>query len=343
MNPGSEPPNSSGNAPKSDVDQLLASVAVLGANAAAAPSPVKQPPRDAAQPYDFRNPMLLASKELRKLRSQQQEFVNALAARLSQHLHVEFTLKLTGIQTVSYQYLVDSWASPSHLALFKIEPLRGVSILEIPLRLGSCIVDRLMGGPGRPPATPQEMSEIEKALLEQIVLLVLGEWCAPWSRIRELKPVLLGYESNGRFVQTAPPETTMLLLSMEAGIGDFAEKMQIGFPYNALEPLIRKLSQGAAEAAIDAAIKPNVKTAPKWNHCFDNVCLPVTAEWHGLEMAAREVLTLKVGDVLRIDPKSAQHITLRLADVPKFTGRPGMVSGNWAVELTQAIIEQPAL
>jgi flagellar motor switch protein FliM len=201
------------------------------------------------------------------------------------------------------------------------------------------MVDRLMGGPGKPPAAPQEMSEIEKALLEQVVLLVIGEWCGHWVPIRELKPVLLGYESNGRFVQTAPPETTMLLLSMETRIGEFAEKLQIGFPYSALEPLIRKLSQGAAEAAMDAAVQPDVRTAPKWNPSFDTVQLPVSAEWQGLEMTAREILALKVGDVLRLDPQSVQQVTVRLADVPKFTGRPGMLSGNWAVELIQPIKE----
>jgi flagellar motor switch protein FliM len=338
MSPDSEPPNPSGDASNAEVEQLLASVAKHEADTAMlAKNPVPPPPKDAVQPYDFRNPMLLSPRELRKLRSHQQEFVSSLAARLSQHLRLEFILKLTGLQTISYQNLVDSWASPSHLALFKIEPLRGVSILEIPPRLGSCIVDRLMGGPGKVPAAPQEMSEIEKALLEQIVQLILAEWCGQWSRLRELKPVLLGYESNGRFVQTAPPETTMLLLSMEAGIGEFVEKIQIGFPYSALEPLIRKLSQGAAEAAMDAAIQPGARTAPKWNPSFDNVDLPVTAEWHGLEMTAREMLALKVGDVLRIDPQSVQQVTVRLAEVPKFTGRPGMLSGNWAVELTQVI------
>ncbi len=340
-NPGNEPPNPPDDAPKAEVEALLASVAKHEEDTAmlAKNPPKPPPPKEGLQPYDFRNPMLLSPRELRKLRSHQQEFVSALAARLSQHLRLEFNLKLTGLQTISYQNLVDSWASPSHLALFKIEPLRGVSILEIPPRLGSCIVDRLMGGPGKPPAAPQEMSEIEKALLEQIVLLVIGEWCSQWALIRELKPVILGYESNGRFVQTAPPETTMLVLSMEAGIGEFVEKMLIGFPYSALEPLIRKLSQGAADASMDAATQAGAKTVPKWNPCFDNVCLPVTAEWQGLEMTAREMLALKVGDVLRIDPKSVQHVTVSLADVPKFTGRPGMVSGNWAVELTQAIKE----
>src|SRR5258708_9287547 len=99
----------------------------------------------------------------------------------------------------------------------------------------------------------------------------------------------------------------MLLLSMEAGIGEFVEKVQIGFPYSALEPLIRKLSQGAAEAAMDAAIQPGARTAPKCNPCFDTVELPLTADWHRLEMTAREMLAFTVAALLRPAPPSAPH------------------------------------
>ena len=46
--------------------------------------------------------MLLAPGELRKLRLHQEEFVDALAARLSLYLRLEFSLKLTSLQTIAY-------------------------------------------------------------------------------------------------------------------------------------------------------------------------------------------------------------------------------------------------
>ncbi len=107
------------------------------------------------------------------------------------------------------------------------------------------------------------MSEIELALLEQVVQLIIAEWCSHWAKLKELKPVLLGHESNGRFVQTAPPETIMLVLTLEAGIGECVERMQIGFPYAPLEPSIRKLSQTVAETHAEAIVSPAGKTAPQ--------------------------------------------------------------------------------
>jgi flagellar motor switch protein FliM len=296
------------------------------------------PKMEDAQIHDFRKPMLLSHGELRKLRAHQEEFVRSAATRLSIHLGLEFSLKLTGVKTIAYQKLAEGWGCPAHLTLFKMEPLRGVSILEISSQLGLGMVDRLMGGPGHVPPTGQEMSEMEKVLLEQSVQLLLDEWCGRWSNVKELKPVILGYDSNDGFIQTTPPETIMLVVSMEAGFGGCSGQVQMGFPWAAVDPLIRRLCKRAATMAnpVPPALPPPA-TAWKWNSCFDDVCVPVTAEWEGLEMTARQILALKVGDVLPLDLRCAQRVNVRVADMLKFQGRPGTLAGQWAVELTQAV------
>jgi flagellar motor switch protein FliM len=289
--------------------------------------------------HDFRSSPLLSPGELRKLKSQQEEFAQHAATRLSLHLRLEFSLKLTSINTISYQNLAESWGHPAHLTLFKMDPLRGVSIMEISSQLGLCMVDRLMGGPGHVPPTDQETSEIEKVLLEQSVQLILEEWCDHWSGVMALKPVILGYESNDGFVQTLPPETMMLVVGMEAGFGECTGRIQLGFPFSAVDPMIRRFCNSATAGTNPAATPAPPPTAAtgKWNRCFDDVCVPVTAEWDGLEMSAREILELKIGDILPLDWQRAQQINVRVADMLKFHGRPGTLAGQWAVELTQVI------
>jgi flagellar motor switch protein FliM len=40
----------------------------------------------------------------------------------------------------------------------------------------------------------------------------------------------------------------------------------------------------------------------------------LTAEWQGLELSARDILHLKVGDVLQVSPQLAQQVCLRLGE-----------------------------
>jgi flagellar motor switch protein FliM len=311
-----------------EVENLLVAGVEAGEGAVAAMGKDAKP---GVQAHDFRNAPLLSARDLQKLRLHQTDFVNALASRLSMFLRLEFTLKLAGIQTVSYRKLAQTWPNPSCLTLFKAEPLSGVGILEITPQLGAAMVDRLMGGPGQVSDSVREFSEIEKAILEQAAQLIIGEWCGHWRGAREFKPGILGHESNGRFVQVASPETVMLVISLDLRLAGSVEKMQIVFPYASLEVLIRQLSHGA-NSGPELAPTP-AGPAPKWNHCFDDVRVPIAARWHWSELTARDLFALKVGDVLHADPESASGMEVSVADLPRFSARPGIVAGKWAVEL----------
>jgi flagellar motor switch protein FliM len=303
--------------------------------AAVEPPAEDAPVETATQPHDFRASSLLSPRQMRKLRAHETQFLNAMEARVTMFLRTEFVLKLAAIQIVSYQKLTEGWSEPTHLILFKTEPLRGVSLLEIPLLLGLTIVDRLMGGPGRVEPITREISEIEKALLDQIVQVILEEWCNNWATVKLLKPSVLGCESNGRFLQTAPPQTNMLMLAIDARLGDCAGQIKLAFPYAALEPCLHQLCGSSEPPPETPAPAPSAPV--KWNRSLDELALPVTAEWQGMELSAREVLHLKVGDVIQVSPQMARQVCLRLGDQSKFNGTLGTVAGQWAVELTQAI------
>jgi flagellar motor switch protein FliM len=285
---------------------------------------------------DFANPLFLPPRELAKFRREQEKIVRSAATLLSEQMHLEFSLRLAAVQAIACDKLAQSWVNPSHFVLFKMEPLRGVSILEISSRLGSAIVERLMGGSGGATETPQEMGEIEQALLEPAVQLLLDEWCRQWSGILDLKPAILGHESSGRFIQFATPDTMMLVLTMDAGLGECQGRIQFAFPFVSIEALTGPLIPDA-RTKTPASQAPASPVACKWNSSFDEVPVPITAGWDGLELSSRAVLGLKIGDVVPMNPPHAPQVSVRLDGLPKFHGRPGTIAGQWAVELTQAI------
>lgn len=321
---------------QSEVESLLAQVAGQESSGSSVQpaSPDSGLPAGGVQPYDFRQPVSLSPAELRRLRRHHEEFIRALGARLSIYMRLEFGLQLAGLQTITYRKFVGSLTKTTHLSLFKVEPLRGIGILDIPLRLGLTLVDRLLGGPAQSATTEHAFSEIELALLDQVVHLVLSEWRHQWSGLDEGNPALLGHESSPHFLQTAPPDTVLLVLTMEARLGECVEPMQLAFPCAALEPLIRKLGQ-ATELVEDRPRLP--AAAPKWNRNLDDVPVPVTAIWDDLTLSAREVANLKPGDVVPLDPRSARQVKLRLADLAKFQGSLGTAGGKWAVAVSDVL------
>jgi len=280
--------------------------------------------------HDFRQSGFLAASELRRIRQRHEQFIRSLAARLAIFLRLEFSLQLSRLQIVGYQKFTESLPSPTHITLFKTDPLKGVSLLVIPPRLGLTLVDRLLGGPARIPDESRELTEIEIALFDQVATIMLSEWCNHWPEMRDLRPTLLGHESNSHYLQTAVPDTAMLILTMNGGVGEQSEPIQLAFPYATVEPLMRLLSPALGETEA----VPTRTTKLKWNPEFDEMKVPVAARWHGLNLSTSDISRLKTGDVLVLDPACAAQVQISLCQIPKFVGRPGTAAGKWAVQLT---------
>lgn len=322
---------------QSEVERLLAQVAEQESKATVLKSDGEKEARlkESIQPYDFRNPAFLAAAELRKLRVEHEEYIARLGALLSIYLRVEFGLQMSKLQTLPYRAFTETIGSPAHLILFKVEPFRGICVLDFNPRLGLTIVDRLMGGAGHSAPQNHELSEIEAALLDQAAHMIIGNWCNHWAEIQQLKPVILGHENSGQFLQTAHSDTMMLVVSLEARIADCMEQIQLAFPYATVEPLVRHLGSKLKAEAQDGS--EHAAQKPKWNPELETANIPVTAEWPALEMSARDLTNLKVGDVLPLEPEVVNAVRLRLASLPKFMGRLGTQGNKWAVEITSTI------
>lgn len=285
--------------------------------------------------HDFRQSGFLAPSELRRIRLRQEQFVRSLAARLAMLLRMEFTLQLSKVQIIGYQNFTENLSNPTHISLFKTDPLKGVGLLVFSPRLALALVDRMLGGPGTMPEANRDLSDIEIALADQVATLLLSEWCIHWPEMRELSPALLGHENNSRYLQTSTPDSAMLILTLDAGIGEQLEPIQIAFPYATVEPLMRLLTPSLPEA--DAA--PARAATLEWNAEFDDMAVPITAEWHGLKISAGVLTRLRSGDVLMLDPQCASQVEIHLSRVPKFVGRPGTSGGKWAVQLTSSFTD----
>ena len=283
------------------------------------------------QPCDFRQPAFLTSSELRRIRLRHEEFIRSLAAHLSIYLRMEVSLQMSKLQTLSYEKYSEGLPSPTHLTLFKVEPLKGVCLLDLSPRLGLTIVDRLLGGSGHSVTFSRDLSEIEIALLDQVALLVLNEWCQLWQKEESPRPVLLGHENSGRFLNTSPHDSILLILSMEARLANCVEQLQLAFPFLTIEPLIRQSAYGVE---LDSGARSSQPRAPQWNRSLDDVRIRIDTAWHGVELFAGQLAGLKCGDVLMLEPACFDQVEVRLEHQTKFQGRLGTSGERLAVELT---------
>jgi flagellar motor switch protein FliM len=283
--------------------------------------------------YDFRNPAFLSEAELRRLRLLHEDFIRYLSARLSLYMRMEFGLKMSKLTTATYSKFTEGLPNPTHLSMFKVEPLVGVGILDINPRLALTIADRLLGGRGHSVKSERYLTEIEIALIEDVILVLLEEWCGQWKIEQELRPVIIGHENNGRFLQTSPKDAIVLVLSLEASFGDCSEQIQIGVPYYTIEPVVKRMH---ARRQKDTDVS-QVERKATWHPAYDRITVPVRAEWQTLEISLREIVNLRLGDVIEMPQTIFAQTRVLLNNTPKFIGTVGLDTDRVAVQLTRKL------
>lgn len=294
---------------------------------------VKTPKGTRIETYDFRNPIFLTEVELRRVRIRHEEFIRYLAARLSIFLRLEYSLKMSRLSTLTYSKFTETIPNPAHVVLFKIEQLFGVGVIDVNPRLALTMVDRMLGGKGHSVMGERYLTEIETNLVDDVVSIVLEEWCRQWKIEQELNTTIIGHESNGRFLETSPADAIMLVLTMEAGVGDCSEAIQIGIPYYTLEPIIKKMHE-AKERDLGLDTSGLEST---WQRSFNDIGIHVQAEWDADHLTAKEVVHLRPGDVLRFPKTILKNTRVRLANTIKFSGEVGLENNKVAVKINKKI------
>ena len=68
---------------------------------------------------------------------------------------------------------------------------------------------------------------------------------------------------------------------------------------------------------------------------YDKVKVPVVAQWTDLTILTHELLHLKEGDIIPLDPKRLNQVEVQLAGLTKYIGRLGSLDKKTAVQIKE--------
>lgn len=289
----------------------------------------------AVAPYDFRHPAALSPADLRQVELVHQKFAEHLSTRLSTFLRMDCSTKLTKFETPTYSHFIESLESPAEVALLQIEPLLGVAVLNLSLPLCHSMIDRMLGGRGAAAKIDRSLSEIELALLEDAIQVMLEEWSQQWRSERKLRPHCIGHDTSARFLKTSLPDAVMLAAAIEVQLGESQGQIHLGIPHSMVETMAKEARQRDALQGADTPSKN-----PQWRSSYNAILVPVVAEWKVKELRVRELVTLSPGDILPMDPDLIARTHVQLANSREFIGSVGIQNGRVAVQLTRHLALQ---
>lgn len=192
--------------------------------------------------YDFKRPDKFSKDQIRTVSIMHETFARLVTTSLSAQLRSFVEVHVFSVDQLTYEEFVRSIPNPTALAVIDMDPLKGSAILEIDPAITFSIFDRLFGGPGEAGGFARDLTAIEQAVMEGIIIRLLGNLRESWSRIVDLRPRFGGIETNPQFAQIVPPSEMVVLVTFETQVNEEKGMINLCIPYLTLEPIIPKLS-----------------------------------------------------------------------------------------------------
>jgi flagellar motor switch protein FliM len=187
----------------------------------------------------------------------------------------------------------------------------------------------MFGGDGKSIPQIREFTKIEQRMIGKFAAEVLKHLEKAWSTVFTVNLTLRKSETKSEFVHLVSPNELVIVIAFSIGGNGFSGNIYFCISYLMLEPIKDRLSsQYLRERDL----------AHSWNEQLQNLLrdteVNLIAELGRARLNVRDILNLRVQDVIKLNTGPQDLITIHVEEMPKYRGFPGVVKGNRAIQIT---------
>ncbi len=286
-------------------------------------------------PYD-----LTSQEKIIRGRLPTLDIINQMFSRLFRNTFSSLLRKSADVSTVStdtvkFGEFLRSLPVPSSLHIFRMEPLRGHGLMVVESKLVFAVVDTFFGGSGTKEAkiSGRDFSAIEIRMTKNVVISALGDLEKAWKPVHAVTTNYVRSEVNPQFAAIVPPTDIVLVILFDIELETISGSITICLPYAAIEPIIGKLKAQfqSEEMEVDQVWVRQLRSE------LVNTEVEMVAELGTTQITPKDLLKYKVGDTLVLGNDVSDPLILKVQDIPKFKGFPGVSRGTKAIQITEVI------
>ena len=310
-----------------EVDALLAGVS--GDDSSDSDQGSKQG-SDTVRAYDLASPDRVIRNRMQTLELINERFARRLRSTMLSFMRRNADITVGSIRIQKYSDFERNLPVPSNLNMVNLKPLRGISLFTFDPNLVFLIIDSLFGGHGRynTRIEGRDFTTTEQRIILRLLDLTLESYCSSWEPVYKIEAEYIRSEMHTKFASISSGNELVVVTSFSIEFGAQGGNLNICLPYSMIEPvrdlLIRPL-QDTSTDAIDQRWSQQLKRQVR------SAEVDLIADFVKINSSVRELLKLKVNDVLPID--IPEKITAHVAGAPVLDASYGTFNNKYALRV----------
>ncbi len=309
-----------------EIDALLsAATDIAGTESASAPN---QSALGNVIRYNFNRPDRVSKEQIHSLYFLHDRFARNVATSLSAYLRTMTEMTVVSVEQFSYAEFLMSLSDPTAFYALAIPPYDELGALEINPAIAFAMVDRMLGGSGTSPAPARALTEIEQNVIDSLVKLLLEALAETWRPIVNLAFGIRGRETRPQMLQVAAPNEFVIMVVLDAIIGDARGMINLCFPASIVESAGGHFVQAWHQQRREP-------TAAERAWLLENLARVRMSLSAALEarLSTRELLELTPGAVLSLGVPVETPVNVYVGDTLKFRGHLAGVGRQVGVQV----------
>ncbi len=277
--------------------------------------------------YNYKRPDRISKNQIRSLHFVHDRFARNVSSSISAYMRTGVEIALENIAQISYAEFLNTVSDPTCYAAISLKPLDGIAAIDISPTLVFPMIDRLLGGVGRPMATPRPMTEIEQSIIQNVVRLMVDNLKESWRPVYAIEFGLNGIETHPHMVQVTSPNEMVIHFQFQARIRETVAKMHLAIPTLVLEPIIHEFDQE------DYSRRKIVQDGTMF-HVLRRLPVKVSIETAETSFPLESLLSLQVGDTVVLDQREQWPVVIKVGGKDKMRATAQMDSTRKTFQIT---------
>ncbi|MGF7185198.1 flagellar motor switch protein FliM [Desulfitispora alkaliphila] len=319
---------------QNEIDDLLS---ILSTGEVTAEEMKEEDKKKKIKVYDFKRPNKFSKDQVNTLQVIFENYSRSITTYLSAHLRTSVKISVASIDELTYDEFIRSISNPSIINIFKIPPLEGSALFEINPTITFAIIERMLGGIGIPLDQTRGLTDLERTVVMRINQKMLDYMREAWANIIDIDPLMELIEHNPQFTQIVSPTEMVVVITLDAKIGESEGMINFCLPYIVLEPIISKLSTHFWFSSTAKEYTTETITALKKR--IEKAKIPLTVRLGETNLTVEELVELQAGDVVTLERETDQELDLYVGNRLKYKCKPGLIGSKMAVEVTSVVTE----
>lgn len=293
--------------------------------------------------YDFKSPKKFTKEQFKALDSLHETFSRMLSSYFSGLLRTVCEIEVLQIEEQRYYEYNNALPDTTLVGLVDMKPGNrnydeSTLILDLSTNIGFYLIDRVLGGPGTGFNLDRDYTDIEIALLTNILGKITQRIQDTWQSNLEISCTLSGIETNARLLQVFAPEDVVVIVVLGIKLGNKVEgNLNICIPAEFLEQVMHTFSLRYARTSKrqDPSREEMKKRIILENVCESNLDIQVIFDQFQLEL--QEIMQLQPDDIIPLAKRVDSDVLVTIDQIPWFTAKLGQTKKRKAIRLQNIV------